>query len=64
MSSLTILILKVLFSNYFHALPNTLNAKEVFLFSSAMVCEYVVIIFQNIFVEIFYVNNYKIILNN
>ena len=49
--NLTILILNMLFLNYFHILPNPLNAKKISLFFGATTCEnikYVVIIFQNV----------------
>ena len=67
MLGLAILILSVLFLDCFYALPNALNTEEIFLFFSAMVyenVEYVVIVFWNVFVKVFPVNNYKIILNN
>ena len=67
MSNLIILILNVSFSNPLCALSDAMNAKNVFLFFSAMACdnvEYVIIIFQNTSVEILLVDNHEIILNS
>ena len=56
MSGLVVLILNVSFSDYFHALPNALGVKEMFLFFGAMAresIEYVAVVFQNISIKIF-----------
>ena len=48
MSNLANLILNVSFLDYFHALPNTLNAEKMFVFFDAIAyesIEYIVIIF-------------------
>ena len=65
-SNLVILFLNVSMLKYFFLiLPFALDAKKESL--DAMTCksiEYVVIAFQNTSVEIFQVNNHRIILNN
>ena len=66
MLGLIILILNTLFLDCFCTLPNAWNANEMFLFFGAMACEdikYVVIAFQNTFVDILYIDNHKIILS-